>query len=592
MNMTTALDQAVADKKLSAAARQNIDQWLSGKKYAEYHDEITQLIEREEWQTLDDTFWQVIPFGTGGRRGTVGVGSNRINRVTMGESAQGFAEYVAQAIPNAKERGIVIACDTRLTSTEFSEYVATVFAANGFMVYLFESFRATPELSFAVRHLNTAAGVVVSASHNPASDNGFKAYWEDGGQIVPPHDTNIIDIASHVSEIKTTDYQAAVAEGQIKLIGTDVDQAYVKAVVNESLSPERDVSIVYSPLHGTGQASVLPVLKAAGYSNVNTVEAQMTPDGNFPHVANNIPNPELPETAAEAIALAKEQQADFALTTDPDADRLGVLARTDAGEYDFLTGNQIAALIGYHVLSQLQKQGNLAPEQFLVKTIVTTDFIDAMATDFGVACENNILIGFKYVGELIKQREDDGTDTFVFGGEESHGILKGSYARDKDAAVAALLIAEQAAELKKQGKTLAWQLDELFRRYGIYWETLVSIFYEGAAGGTKMQTIMDGLRATPPTELGGLAVTSTIDRLDEQHGMVGDVLIYNLSDDRQTRATIRPSGTEPKIKIYTQTHRDVASDISQEDLATEKEASDQLAKRITDDLIAYTESLA
>ena len=390
MNTTTVLDQAVTDKRLSAEARDNIQQWLNGEKYAEYHDEIRALIEATDWQTLDDNFWQVIPFGTGGRRGTVGVGSNRINRVTMGESAQGFAEYVAQAIPQAKERGIVIACDTRLTSAEFSEYVATVFAANGFKVYLFESFRATPELSFAVRHLAAAAGVVVSASHNPASDNGFKAYWEDGGQIVPPHDTNIIDIASQVSEIQTTDYQAAVAGGQIKLIGTDVDQAYVKAVVNESLSPERDVSIVYSPLHGTGQASVLPVLKAAGYSNVNTVEAQMTPDGNFPHVANNIPNPELPETATEAIALAKEQQADFALTTDPDADRLGVLARNEAGEYDFLTGNQIAALIGYHVLSQLQKQDALTPEHFLVKTIVTTDFIDAMAKDFDVASSTTI----------------------------------------------------------------------------------------------------------------------------------------------------------------------------------------------------------
>lgn len=577
--------------KLSPEAAANVQKWLTEKKYTEYRDEVQKLIDAEDWKTLTDNFWQVVPFGTGGRRGTVGVGSNRINNVTMGESAQGFADYVAKTIPNAKARGIVIAYDTRLTSKDFSKFVARVFAANDFHVYLFDNFRPTPELSFAVRHLQAAAGVVISASHNPASDNGFKAYWEDGGQIVPPHDQNIIDIASHVAEIKTTDFDQAMQTGKIKIIGEEIDQVYIDAVVNESLARSRSARIVYSPLHGTGQVSVLPVLQKAGFKNIALVEEQMPPDGNFPNIAKNIPNPELPETAGEATELAKKLQADFALTTDPDADRLGLIPRDREGNYQFLTGNQIAALACYHTLKQMRVKDKLTPQHFIVRTIVTTDLLDALAADFDVKIYNHILIGFKYVAELIRHHEDTGGEKFLFGGEESFGSLKGSYARDKDAAVAALLVAELASALKDEGKTLIDQLHELYRQYGLFWEKLTSIFYEGAEGGAKMVALMKKLRSQPPAELAGLKVTGVIDRLDPTYTSVGqgDVLIFNLSKDNHTRVTIRPSGTEPKVKIYTQLHSPLDPNISDSDLEQEKQQSENLAQKITADLQNYTE---
>lgn len=578
--------------KLSPAAAANVKKWLTEKKYQEYRAEIQKLIEAQDWKTLNDNFWQVIPFGTGGRRGTVGVGSNRINKATLGESAQGFADYVEKTIPNAKERGIVIAYDTRLTSHEFSQFVASVLTANDFKVYLFDNFRPTPELSFAVRHLKAAAGVVVSASHNPASDNGFKAYWEDGGQIVPPHDQNIIGIASLVEEIKTSNFEDAVKLGKVKMIGKEVDDAYIQAVTDESLSPSRSATIVYSPLHGTGQVSVLPVLQKAGFKNVTLVEEQMSPDGNFPNIANHIPNPELPETAQAATALAEETGADIAVTTDPDADRLGLVARDRDGKYQLLNGNQIAALIGFHVLEQMKAQEKLTPKHFLVRTIVTTDFLDSLAQDYGVKIYNHILIGFKYVAELIRHHEDEGDEIFLFGGEESHGILKGSYTRDKDAAVAALLISELASVLKDEGKTLIDQLNDLYRKHGLFWEKLTSIFYEGAEGGAKMDHIMKSLRKSPPAELAGVPVTSVVDRLNPKHADIGqgDVLIFNLSEDNHTRVTIRPSGTEPKVKIYTQLHRPLDPNISDSDLKTAQQNSDELAQSITEALTQYTKS--
>lgn len=569
--MTNSLPSSVSP---SAAA--NIQKWLSEPKYAEYRAELQQLIKNQDWQTLNDNFWQVLPFGTGGRRGTVGIGSNRINKVTMGESAQGLAEYVAKTIPDAKQRGIVIAYDTRLTSQDFAEFIASVFLGNGYQVFLFDNFRPTPELSFAVRHLNAAAGVMISASHNPASDNGFKAYWEDGGQIVPPHDQNIIDNASRVEHIKTSDQQP-------QPLGPEVDQAYISAVVNESLSASRSAVIVYSPLHGTGQVSALPVLQKAGFAHIHLVDSQMSPDGHFPNIAGNIPNPELPETAQALIELAERVNADFGLSTDPDADRLGVVARDSAGKYQFLTGNQIAALTCWHVLSQMKQQGSLTPRHFIAKTIVTTDLLDALAQDFGVTTYNNILIGFKYIAQLIKRHEDEDNKVFLFGGEESHGILKGSYTRDKDAAVAALLLSELASELKDQNKTLIDQLNQLYRNYGLYWEQLMSVFYEGAEGGAKMIRIMQGLRQTPPAELADQPVINVTDRPD------GDVLVFNLSADGRTRVTVRPSGTEPKLKIYTQLHQPLNTDISNADLAQAKQTADKLATEITQAVHAYTE---
>jgi len=591
MNHLSQIKQALADHHLSATAADHITLWLSEAKFSEYLPELKKMIEQADWKTLEDNFFQIIPFGTGGRRGLVGLGSNRINKVTIGESAQGLADYLLTLGSDVKAQGIVIANDTRLTSVKFSQYVASIFAANNFITYLFDDHRTTPELSFAVRHLQTAAGAVISASHNPPTDNGFKVYWSDGGQIVAPHDAQLMTFGSRVKTIKTTDFAAAKESGQIKIIGPEVDQAYITALANESLHSSRSAVIAYSPLHGTGTKSVLPVLKSVGFKDINLVEQQLSPDGHFPNIAKNIPNPEVISASDEVTKLAQATQSDIAITTDPDADRLGVIAHDSAGHYQFLTGNQIAALICFYVLDQLKKQNKLKTNHFLVKTIVTTDFITALAQDFGVKIYDNILIGFKYVAELIHAQQDLGQETFLFGGEESHGILKGSYTRDKDAAIAALMISEFTSLLKDNHTNLVVQLDQLYRRYGLYWETLDTIVYPGATGGQKMAHIMSQLRAHPPTTLGTEPVLDTRDRLTSHIGTKGDVLIYYLSPDQQNRLTIRPSGTEPKIKVYTQLHQPLDPKISDADLSKAKQAATDHAKNLTQSLLAYTAKL-
>ncbi|MEX1997454.1 MAG: phospho-sugar mutase [Candidatus Andersenbacteria bacterium] len=579
-----------AQGKLSPLAYAAVARWLEEQQYTDYRAELVALIQQEQWATLEDGFFKVVPFGTGGRRGKVGIGPNRINKVTIGQSAQGLANYLLKKNKTAKQQGIVVAYDTRLTSVEFAQLTATIFAANDFRTYLFDSFRPTPELSFAVRHLKTAAGVVISASHNPPTDNGFKVYWQDGGQVVPPHDSGIMEEVAQVTTVNTTDFAAAVSAGKVVTVGAEIDEAYTAAIVAESLVSTRSADIVYSPLHGSGITSVVPALKRAGFTQVTVVAEQATPDGNFPNIKNQTPNPEVRETNAQATHIAQARRADLAITTDPDADRLGVVARDRHGEYQFLTGNQIAALIGHFVLDQLKQRGQLTPRHFVVKTIVTTDFLNAFATDFGVKIYDNILIGFKYIAELIQQYE--GRAEFLFGGEESHGILKGSYTRDKDAAIAALLISELASLLKDQGKTLIDHLDALYRQYGIFWETLENIVYEGAHGNTTMEQLMTGLRAQPPTTLAGKRVVRVVDRLSpDSEGAHGDVLIYYLSTDQHTRLTVRPSGTEPKLKIYAQAHYPITPDISDGDLAHAKTTAAADAARLTSALIDYAATI-
>lgn len=558
---------------VSRAAEANIEKWLTEPKYHEYINEVERMIAREQWSELEDAFFKDVEFGTGGRRGTTGVGSNRINRVTIGESAQALCEYVASTDDQAAQKGIVIACDTRLSSKELSEFTASVCAANGFRAYLFESFRATPELSFAVRHLSAAAGIVISASHNPPADNGFKAYWSDGGQIVPPHDKGILEKAAHANEIRSVDFEEAVSDGRIQMIGSEVDEAYIAAVVAEAEGDSRDLSIIYSPLHGAGQSSVLPVLKAAGFSRISLVEAQMTPDGNFPTVPNGKPNPE--EHAANQLAVEQmlAEEADIAITNDPDADRIGVMVR-HKGEVVYLNGNQLAVLAADYALKKLSEKGQLNSRHFIAKTIVTTDMLSALAKAYGVQLYGSMLVGFKYIGELIRQKENT-TEQFVIGGEESYGLLKGTYARDKDGAVGALVLAEYAAELREQNKTLYDRLLELYSEHGIYLETLTNVQLPGANGFTKMQAIMQSLRQDTPQVLAGYAVSAikdykTLTRTSFLDGSTeaiscqqGDVFVFELGDKKR-RVTVRPSGTEPKLKLYVQWHQAAKSDTPEE----------------------------
>ncbi|OGY36430.1 MAG: hypothetical protein A3E36_03475 [Candidatus Andersenbacteria bacterium RIFCSPHIGHO2_12_FULL_45_11b] len=577
MNYNKTIEEATA---LSPSAKTAILQWLTEEKYTEYRPELEQLIDAQDWKTLEDRFFMTIPFGTGGRRGAVGIGSNRINNVTIGESAQGFATYLLSQIgEDVKRQGIVIAHDTRTTSRAFAEYAAGIFAANEIKTYLFESFRATPELSFAVRFLEAAGGVVISASHNPPADNGFKAYWSDGGQIIPPHDKGIINAVMNVQALPSVDGLNGVI-----MIDSHIDNAYITAVANESLSQSRSATIVYSPLHGTGTMSAQKVLEHAGFSDLTVVQEQATPDGTFPNLPNNIPNPEVPSASEMVTQYAQRLQADIAITTDPDADRLGVVAQDADGQYKLLTGNQIAALAAWYVANKGEKG-------FMVRTIVTTDMLDAIAEDFGLKIYNHILIGFKYVAQLIREHQDNGDEIFLFGGEESYGMLKGSYCRDKDAAVAALLLCELASELKDQGKTLLGQLDELYKKYGVYTETLANIQYPGAEGFKNMQNIMRQLREHPLTEISGRSITAIIDREKFEGTEKGNVLIFELSphpaaagprQQAAARLTIRPSGTEPKIKIYAQLHAPVSQEISNEELQQKKSEELTRAKELTD----------
>ena len=569
-----------AQSQLSADAIANINKWLDEPKYKEYKSELEDMIAKERWQELEDAFFKVIEFGTGGRRGITGIGSNRINRVTIGESAQALCSYVQNFDPDAAEKGVVIACDTRLTSPELSRYTAQVCAANGFKTYIFDEFRSTPELSFAVRHLGAAIGIVISASHNPPQDNGFKAYWTDGGQLVAPHDIGVLAEAAKINVINTIDYDDAVKSEKVRIISKEVDDAYVAAATHQAEGDAREINIVYSPLHGAGQTNVLPVLRAAGFASISVVEAQMVPDGNFPTVGNGKANPEEPSANDMAVRQMLSEGADIAITNDPDADRIGVIVRQNK-EPIYLNGNQSAVLATDYVLQQRAAKKMLDGRQYIAKTIVTTDLLDAIAHKYNVNIYGNFLVGFKYIGELIKNKEDT-KEEFLIGGEESYGLLKGDYARDKDGATGALALAEYAAYLKQKGMTLNDRLFEIYSEHGLYLERLDNVQSPGADGFERMQKIMRNLRSEPPKMIGGHQVTSIIDyrtlkKINRESGDVadvecvsGDVIVLEFGDHRR-RITIRPSGTEPKMKFYTQWYEDASEDIvMQYDVLTNK----------------------
>ena len=552
----------IVSEHVSTDAAKNIIEWLSEPKYAEYKGELIRLIEKNEWEQLEDDFFKVLEFGTAGRRGQTGIGPNKINKVTIGESTQALCQYAVTFDTDASSKGIVIACDTRLTSPELSRYAAQVGAANGFKTYIFDSFRATPELSFAVRHLGAAVGIVISASHNPPLDNGFKAYWSDGGQIAAPHDKGVLDVAEKITDIHAVDFDQAVRDGQIIVIGKEVDDAYIAAVVDQAEGVDRTVGIVYSPLHGAGLTNVLPALQAAGFTNVSPVTAQMTPDGHFPTVANHKPNPE--EKLANALAVEQmlRDKADIAITNDPDADRIGVIVRQH-DEPIYLTGNQSAVLAADYVLKKMTAKGTISKQHYIAKTIVTTDMLRALSDSYGVTIYDNLLIGFKYVADLIAGKEST-NEVFVLAAEESFGLLKGDYARDKDGATGALPLAEYAAELKKENKTLFDCLLDLYVEHGFYVEYLANAYFEGATGFATMQQVMHDLREHPPTQVGGHPVTALLDyqaltRTDTSTGAVttidcvaSNIIVLELDGDTRRRVTVRPSGTEPKLKFYIQ----------------------------------------
>ncbi len=552
---------AAAAKQISPGAAANINRWLTEAGYAAYLSRVLALVEAGRWEELDALFWEVIPFGTGGRRGLMAeLGSATINERTIAESANGLAVYLRQVRGTAGGKA-VIACDTRHRSAEFARLTATTLAAHGLRVFLFASHRSTPELSFAVRHLGCDVGVMISASHNPPGDNGVKAYWSNGAQVLPPHDKGIIDCVYQSNEIPVLDYETGLADGQIELIGEAVDAAYIAAVTALSLSPERELPGLYTPLHGVGETSVYRALQAAGFRGVQIFAGQRQPDGGFPNVPRHLPNPELPAVFEPPIAEARATGAELILASDPDADRLGAVVRDSAGNFVHLTGNRIAALLTDYVLGKRQAQGTLSPQHYIVETLVTTPLVAAIGRAHGVRVIDDLLVGFKYIAQTI---DAQGPELFVFGAEESLGYLAGVHARDKDAAVAALYLAECAAELRRSGKTLLDRLDELYSMHGYFLESQKSESCPGPRGRSQIERLMEAFTRTPPAALGGVELarvrdycTHEIRRLPENRQAAslpapqGDMLIFESApSDCEVVLAVRPSGTEPKIKFY------------------------------------------
>ncbi len=592
---------------LSEEAGAHVKRWLTDPGYAAFTAEIRDLIERENLSELEDAFRKRIEFGTGGIRGKMGPGPNRINLRTIGEAAQGLARYILKAGgPNGAERGAVIAHDTRINSDRFARETAAVLASNGVSAHLFDGFRSTPELSFAVRETGAVAGVVVSASHNPPSDNGFKAYGSDGGQVVPPHDQNIMAEVQAVTDIKTYDFDNAIKAGRIRFVDTEIDARYYTKLAGLSLSPKRNVRIVYTPLHGVGATSVVPALQKLGYGDLHLVEEQAVPDGNFPTVRGGVANPEDPQVLSLATRQAAEVGADITIASDPDADRLGcALPHPEKGwnappEDLALNGNQIGVLLCHYILKQKKDRGELPPNGLVAKTIVTTDLTGLIARSFGVEVVDNLLVGFKYIGDVIEKRASDAE--FLFGAEESHGYLAGSFVRDKDAAAAALLICECAARLKSRGRTLQDYLDDIYREYGYFKEIQKSAVREGAEGSREIARIMEGLRARPPAKIGGCPVVETIDRQTGQArnlqsgavrdiaGARGNVIAFTFTGAGHTRVTARPSGTEPKIKYYVSAASADHPHMASEDLEQTRAAVDRLARQILDGMLSAAEA--
>ncbi len=540
------------------------NEWLANPYFDEDTKAELKALAADE-KEIEDRFYTELEFGTAGLRGVIGAGTNRMNIYTVRKATQGLANYIVKLGGQAK--GVAIAYDSRRMSPEFADEAALCLAANGIKAYVFESLRPTPELSFAVRELKCIAGINITASHNPPEYNGYKVYWEDGAQITPPHDSGIMDEVKAVTDfntVKTMDKADAVAKGLYEVIGANIDDVYMDKLREQVKNPElikqyqKDISIVYTPLHGTGNIPARRILKEIGFENVYVVPEQELPDGEFPTVS--YPNPEAAEAFELALKLAKEKNADLVLATDPDADRLGVYVKdSKTGEYITLTGNMSGCLLADYEINCIKEQNGIPADGALIKTIVTTNMADAIAKYYGVKLIE-VLTGFKFIGQQILGFEEKGEGTYLFGFEESYGCLIGTHARDKDAIVATMALCEAAAYYKSKNMTLWDAMIAMYDRYGYYKDDVKSITLKGIEGLKKIQEILDTLRTNTPAEIGGYKVVSARDyKLDTVKDMAtgevkptglpkSNVLYYDLTDDAWL--CVRPSGTEPKVKFY------------------------------------------
>ncbi len=547
----------MSNEDMKEVVKRKAQVWLSELYDTATRKEVQNLIDTNE-NELIESFYRDLEFGTGGLRGIMGVGTNRMNIYTVGMATQGLSNYILKNFKHLREIKVAIAYDSRNNSRLFAETAAGIFAGNGFQVYLFDSLRPTPELSFAIRHLKCQSGIVLTASHNPKEYNGYKAYWDDGGQVVAPHDTNIIDEVNKITSISEVKFNGP--KENIHIIGSEIDEIYTDEIKKLSLSPEvlsrqSQMKIVYTPIHGSGVNLVPKILGKLGFKNIIHVPEQDIPDGNFPTVIS--PNPE--ESAALNLALqkARENDADLVMATDPDADRVGIAVKDKSGNHILLNGNQAASILLYYLLTKWKENNKIKGKEYLVKTIVTTELIADMAKTFNVPCYD-VLTGFKFIAEVIKEKE--GKMNFIGGGEESYGYLAGEFVRDKDAVMSCALIAEAAAWAKDQNLSMYDLLLDIYLKFGFYKESLLSVTKKGKAGAEEIAQMMEGFRKNPPKTLAGSEVIMLKDYQTQQS--------FNLIDKTSTsidlpksnvlqfitkdgsKVSVRPSGTEPKIKFY------------------------------------------
>lgn len=566
--------------------KRRAQQWLGDDFDQATRDEVKMMLENDE-KTLIDAFYQDLEFGTGGLRGIMGAGTNRMNRYTLGMATQGLSNYLLKQAKDKKNIKVAIAYDCRNNSSYFATVAADIFAANGFTVYLFESLRPTPELSYSIRLYNCDAGVVITASHNPKEYNGYKVSWDDGGQVVAPHDTAIIKEVRKITSVK--DIKTG-GPSKIIALGEETDKKYLSEVKALSINPDiikrnSDIGIVYTPLHGTGYRLAPEALKMYGFTNVHTVKEQCINDGNFPTVKS--PNPEEPTALALALSLAKEKGAEIVMATDPDADRLGIAVRKPSGEYILLNGNQTGSILMWYIITQKKQRNQLKGDEYVISTIVTSDLFNTIAARNGVECYD-VLTGFKFFAALI--RELEGKKKYIGGGEESFGFLPGDYVRDKDGISSACLFAEAAAWARDHGKSVWELLLDIYAEYGLYKERLVNVVRKGAEGASEIRKMMEDYRATPPSAIAGSKVVKINDWLLQEstdnrtgikehlHLEKSNVLQFFLEDG--SKISVRPSGTEPKIKYYFSVNTSL-EDVAHFD-ATEKKLEEKIDSIVKD----------
>jgi phosphoglucomutase len=545
------------DIELLNQVKEKANAWLNSDIDKISKNEITELLNSNESELIE-SFYKDLEFGTGGLRGIMGIGTNRMNAYTVGMATQGLCNYLLQQFPSKKEIKVAIAYDSRNNSKFFAEQTASVFSANGIKAYLFEDLRPTPELSFAIRHLGCQSGIVITASHNPKEYNGYKVYWEDGGQIINPHDKNIINEVRKIENINEVKFDKNLSNVQI--IGKKIDDTYIKELTKLSLNPkiiqkQKDLKIVYTPIHGTGYELVPMALKSFGFENVQIVQEQKEPDGNFPTVKS--PNPEEPAALELALKLAQKIDADIVMATDPDGDRVGIAVKNNNNEFVLLNGNQAAVLLIDYLISQWHEKGKLKGKEYIVKTIVTTELLKEIADKYKVE-SFDVLTGFKYIADIINK--NFGKKKFIGGGEESYGYLAGEFVRDKDAVMSCSLLAEIAAYTKNQNKSLYNKLIEIYSEFGFYKEKLISVVKKGKSGSEEIQKMMDDFRNNPPNSINNSTIMlihdfekqKTFDQISHLRYDINlpksNVLQFIMQDG--SKISIRPSGTEPKIKFY------------------------------------------